>query len=211
MSTEMKLYINNISDEIELGGVGADWTEVDAAADYFVFSAGSADVADGEAIPSDTDLNRAAVQLDAANPVNVSKCFLADVSANLLEEVINAGNQNKQYAFCVSLDGATASEPQLESWDNSDMDSSGGVELGGGTPANSWYKAICTNEGAPSADWTGTPLAGSGTSNVVNLNMSDGALAAAGDLYFNLKIVIPGGYLTPGLSTPIIVITYTTN
>lgn len=207
----MKLYINNLSDEIAYNVSGSDWVEVDSTADYFIFSAGSVTVADGESIPSDTDLNRAAVQLDDTNPVNVSKYFLADVSTNLLEEVKNAGNQNKQYAFCAVFDSATASEPQIECWDNSDMDSYNTVELGSGIPANSWYKAVTTNTGVPGADWTGTKLAGSGSSNILLLNDGNGALSAAGNLYFNFKVLIPGGYVTPGLSTPILVVTYCTN
>ena len=165
----MELYINNISDELEYGVSGSDWVIVDADADYFIFSTGSVAVADGEAIPSETELNRAAVQLDDTNPVNVSKYFLADDTDSKLKEIINAGNQDKQYAFCCVFDGATASEPQLEAWDDSDMDSYNGVALGSGVPASSWYKAINTNDGTPGADWVGTALAGSGSSNILTL------------------------------------------
>ena len=207
----MELYINNLINELAYGVSGSDWVIVDADADYFIFSSGSVIVADGETIPDETELNRAAVQLDADNPVNVSKYFLADDTDNKLKEVINAGNQNKQYAFCCVFDEATASEPQLEAWNNSDMDSYNSVELGSGVPASSWYKAITTNTGSPGEDWTDISLAGSGASNVLLLNDGSGALSVAGELYFNFKIVIPGGYLTPALHSPILVVTYTTN
>ena len=72
----MDLYINNIADELSYGVSGSDWLEVDPNADYFIFSTGSVAVADGAAIPSETELDRAAVQLDADNPVNVAKYFL---------------------------------------------------------------------------------------------------------------------------------------
>ena len=207
----MDLYVNNIADELAYDISGSDWIVVDPNADYFIFSTGSVAVADGVAIPSETELNRAAVQLDADNPVNVAKYFLADDTDNKLKEVINAGNQDKQYAFACVFDAATASEPALEAWNNNDADSYNAVELGSGTPANSWYKATCTNEGTPGADWIGTPLAGSGASNILLLNNGDGALSVAGELYFNFKIVIPGGYLTPALHSPVLAVTYTEN
>ena len=212
----MNLFINNITDELAYGAGGADWGIVDAVADYFIFSAGNATtVTDGATpIPIYIELNRAAVQLDAANPVNVSKYFLADTSTNLLEEVKNAGNQDKQYAFCCVFDSATASEPQLECWDNSDMDSYENIELGNGTPANSWYKGVVTNTGSPGVDWGDLPvisLAGSGSSNILLLNNGNGALSGAGNLYFNFKIVIPGGFLNPALHSPVLVVTYCTN
>jgi hypothetical protein len=43
------------------------------------------------------------------------------------------------------------------------------------------------------------------------LNNGNGALSIADILYFNFKIVIPGGYLTPALHTPIMSIIYATN
>jgi len=207
----MNLYINNLADELEYGVSGSDWIIVDPNADYFIFSTGSVAVADGAAIPSETELNRAAVQLNAHNPVNVAKYFLADDTDNKLKEVINAGNQDKQYAFACVFDSPTASEPVLEAWNNSGLSSYNSVELGGGAPANSWYKAIDTNVASPGADWTGIPLAGSGVSNILLLNSGNGALSGAGNLYFNFKIVIPAGYLTPALHTPIVAITYTEN
>ena len=86
----MDLYINNLSDELAYGVSGSDWIIVDPTADYFIFSSGSATVADGESIPSETELNRAAVQLDADNPVNVSKYFLADDTDSKLKEIIGS-------------------------------------------------------------------------------------------------------------------------
>jgi hypothetical protein len=83
--------------------------------------------------------------------------------------------------------------------------------LGAGTPAASWYKAACTTLALPGVDWVGTPLAGDGVSNIILLNNGSGALSGSGILYFNFKVVIPGGYLTPALHTPIIAIIYATN
>ena len=205
------LYINNTTTELPIGSTGTDWIAVQSGYDSFIFSNGGAGVADGDPIPTVEELNRAGVQLDADNPVIVPKYFLSDLSADLLLEIFNAGNQQKRYAFGISFDGATATEPQLEAWDNDSMDSYADPALGLGSPGSSWYRAICTTTSTPALNWTGTPLAGSGASNVVFLNDGNGALSGAGELYFNFKVIIPGGYLVPASHNPIFAITFTTN
>lgn len=205
------LYINNSTTEAEINISGTSWVAVDPDNDTLIFSEGGSGVADGEDLPTEEELNRAATQLSAIAEVVVSKYFLADNNVNLLKEIMNAGNQNKQYAFAVDFDGATASEPQLEAWDNEDLDSYIDPSLGSGTPANSWYKAVATKSALPGADWTGTPLAGSGAGNIVLLNEGNGALSVADTLYFNFKIEIPAGYVTPAAHTPVLTVTYLTN
>jgi hypothetical protein len=208
--TDLNLLINHTSTD----SAGATFIQVDPTYDYFIFSQGSiggGGVSDGDALPTTTLLNRYAVQLDAVNPVTVPKYFLADASDGLLKEVYLAGNQNKRYVFAASFTGATATEPQLEAWDNSSMDSYAIPALGTGIPNSSWYKAITTTLGLPGANWVGTPLAGAGGSNILLLNNGSGALTGATILYFNFKIVIPGGYTTPGVHTPILAIVYATN
>jgi len=205
------LKINNSTVDSPGGGT---WISVDPNNDVFIFSQGSGaglGVSDGDAIPSEAILNRYAVVLDAVNPVTVPKYFLSDFSTGILKEIKLAGNQNKQYVFNANFDGATATEPQLEAWDTSDMNSYVSVALGSGTPNSSWYKAIATTSALPGADWVGTPLGGDASANVLLLNEGSGALTTAKDLYFNFKIVIPGGYLTPGLHTPVLAIVFTTN
>ena len=128
-----------------------------------------------------------------------------------MKEIFNAGNKDKQYAFCAVFDEATANEPQLEAWDNSNMNSYDNPALGSGGVGISWYKAVSTNAGSPGADWTGVSLAGSGGGHTLLLNGGNGALLAAANLYFNFKIVIPGGYVTPALHAPVLVITYSFN
>lgn len=205
------LKINNSTVDSAGGGT---WISVDPSNDVFIFSQGSGaglGVSDGDAIPSEAILNRYAVVLDAVNPVTVPKYFLSDFSAGILKEIKLAGNQNKQYVFNANFDGATATEPQLEAWDTNDMNSYVSVALGSGTPNSSWYKAIATTTSLPGVDWVGTPLGGDDPTNILLLNEGSGALSAAKDLYFNFKIVIPGGYLTPGLHTPVLAIVFTTN
>lgn len=209
--TNLTLHINRSTTDSPLNTSGVEWVEVDATYDTFIFSNGGTGVADGDDIPTDEELNQAAVPLDAVDPVTVPKYFLADFSADLLKEIKNAGNQNKRYVFACEFDDPTASEPQLEAWDNEDMDSYVDPALGSGTPSGSWYKAISTTSALPGADWTGINLAGNGAGNIVLLNDGNGALGAAGDLYFTFKIVIPGGYIIPAVHTPVLVVTYTSN
>ena len=209
--TNLILYINHTSTDSVIDG---NWIAVDDVNDSFIFSTGSAagqGVSDGDSIPSEALLNRYAVELDSVNPVTVPKYFLADNSVNLLKEIYLAGDQNKQYVFGCSFDGATATEPQLEAWDNEDMDSYADPSLGFGVAASSWYKAIATTSALPGASWTGVSLAGNGASNIVLLNEGNGALTLSTDLYFDFKIIIPGGYVTPAVHTPILAVVYTTN
>ncbi len=210
MSTILTLHVNHSASDELLGSSGIDWIEVDPDNDEFIFSAGSVDVADEETIPNEAELNRAGVELTGSE-IEVSKYFLADDSVNLLKEIFLAGD-SARYVFCASFDGATATEPQLEAWDNLDMNSYIEKCLGEGTPNASWYKAICTTDSSPgSGGWVGTPLAGSGTSNIVLLNSGAGALSSAKDLYFNFHVVIPASWSEPGVFTPILAVTYTTN
>ena len=209
--TSLTLLINNTLNDTAVTNIGTDWIAVDPAYDAFIFTQGGGSVANGAAIPSEALLNRYAVQLSASLPVTVPKYFLSDFSANLLKEAKLAGNQNKRCAFAASFDGATATEPILECWDSTGMDTYLSPALGAGIPANSWYKAVCTIAALPGVDWVGRPLAGDGISNVLYLNNGAGALSVAGILYFNFKIVIPAGYITPALHTPIMAIIYATN
>jgi len=210
--TSLIFRINNTVTDSNYVTAPGNFITVDEVLDRFIFSNGSTQVADGQSIPTEEDLNRAAVLLDALYQVIVPKYFLADaLPSNILKEIKLAGNQNKRYAFCCSFDGATATEPVLEAWDNNNINTILLTCLGSGTPNNSWFKAICTTGVLPGADWVGTPLAGSGSSNHVLLNAGAGALTVAKDLYFNMKIIIPAGINTPEYYTPTLLVTYTTN
>jgi len=209
--TALTLLINNTVTDSAVNNIGTNWIAVEPTLDNFIFSQGGGTVVNGQPLPSEALLNRYAVQLDDTNNVIVPKYFLADASANLLKEVKLAGNQNKRYVFAASFDGATATEPSLECWDNISMDTILSPALGAGTPSVSWYKGVVTTLGLPGADWVGIALASDNVSHKLFLNNGAGALTGAGILYFNFKIVIPGGYLTPALHTPIMAIIYATN
>ena len=113
-----------------------------------------------------------------------------------------------------SFDETTASEPQLEAWDNSNHDTTATHVLGNATPANSMVKAVCTTSSLPGANWAGTAIAGSEAGRFIQLNNGNGALTDPGsglttDLYANIKIVIPAGYATPVAETFVLTCRYT--
>lgn len=206
--TNLILRINNTINDVAYPT--GTWVNVDSA-DKFIFSEETTEVADGKTLNLDESvLNRAAVLIDPDDPVTVPKYFLADVATNLFKEIKLAGNQNKQYAFCCSFDGATATEPALEAWDDENLNTILLYCLGLENPDNSWFKTICTTDELPGAR-TWISLAGSNINNRLLLNSEAGALIAAKNLYFNLKIVIPAGLDNPGTFNPVLLITYTTN
>jgi hypothetical protein len=211
MSTNLILRANVTANDVAFADMETSddfYVDIEEG-DSLIFSAGGDGVADGEDIPTETELNRAATIINPIAAVEVAKYFLADATEDLLLEVFNAGRVAKQYVFCASFDGATASIPVLEAWDDENADSYDSVCLGGGTPSQSWYWAICTTTSAPLLNWTGIPLAGSGASN--SLELDTAALTTAKDLYFNFTVMIPAGVTQAMSATPTLLITYTTN
>jgi hypothetical protein len=195
----MKFLVNVSSTDSSYVVAPSNFIEIEPD-DYFIFSLGSADVADGKPIPSTEQLNAAASIIPDSGIEYISKVFLADVSENLLREIHLLG-QNKRYVFCVSFDAPTATEPVLELWDNGDYDTYNFQMLGEGTPANSLIRGIMTNLGLPGEDWIGKHLAGGADDYRLLLNDGSGRLLVAADLYFNLKAeVIPT--LDAAIETP---------
>lgn len=213
--TTLNVYVNCDSSDSEYGTSGVDWVLHAEGSDKLIFSAGSATVADGESIPSEQDLIQAGTLVSTTVAVEVQKCFLQDTSDAILKEIHNAGNQNKRYTFAFSFSGATASEPVLEIWDDSDLDSTDLVCLGEGTPANSWFLGICTTSGLPGADWfaggSQINMAGSADSHFIYLNDENGALAGADVLYCQLGIKIPANPDDSASAQPVYVCKYTSN
>lgn len=210
MST-MTFYVNNDTADSPLNTSGIDWTEVSIVNDKLIFSAGSTDVIDGGSIPTADELNQAGTVVSAVAEVEVDKCFLEDVSASILKEIHNWGSQNKRYVFAFDFDGATASEPVLEIWDDDGLDTTDNYSLGDGTPADSWWFGVTTTDALPGASWAGTALAGSGAGRFLYLNNGNGALVGADTLYCNLKIVIPVNPTQGNAESPVICCKFTSN
>lgn len=206
----LKIHINHGTQDLPRGTSGVDWVEMSLTNDQLIFSAGSDTVADGETIPSSTDLNSAAMLIDTVD-VECEHFFLADASAVELKEIFNAGNQNKRYVFCAEFDAATASEPILEVWDNEDLDSIDDYCLGAGVANDSFFRGITTTDALPGVGWTGSRLAGSSTGHFLWLNNENGALSTAKDLYWQMRITIPASFGNAAAENPVFVIKYTTN
>ena len=210
MATNLIIAMNHSTTDSEYGTTGVDWIDLELASDYLIFSGGSDIVEDGDPLPSQSDLNQAGVVLDATEQI-VDLYLLADNSASELKEIHMMGNQNKRYVMAFDFDGETASEPILEVWDNSSMNSINNTSLGSGVPTSSWWKGVVTTDALPGVDWTGSRLAGSTNGHFLWLNNQAGALTSAKTLYCNLKIVIPASANVAGAETPVIAIKYTSN
>jgi hypothetical protein len=220
MATNLTVRVNYVDPDVSYETTPADYIALDLSNDYLIWTEGDAVVKDLMTHePTSSELNTAATKIDPDNPKTVDKCLLMDyshdVGGSYYTHLVEGMGDNKRYVFAFSFDGATASEPQLECWDDSDHDSTDYHVLGNGTPANSMVKGVCTTSSLPGASWAGTPLAGSGAANILKLNDGNGALGdlpsgeTSQELYANLKIVIPGGYATPAVEPFIFTVRYT--
>lgn len=215
MATNLNVIVNKTANSDDYQTTPADFIVMDLVNDYLIWTAGSSAVADGQDEPTEAELNEASTIIDPSNPVTVDKCLIFDDSdgAGTLRDIDNMG-ENERYVFGFSFDGDTASEPQLEAWDDTDHDSTLYHVLGNGTPANSMIKAVVTTAGLPGSAWSGSALAGA--SNVLLLNNGSGAVSVPSgqstvEVYCNLKITIPAGYSTPGVEPFVLTCRYTWN
>ena len=222
MATNLTIRANYVDADLAYGASGAGYIDIDLDNDYIIWTEGSTIVKDLMTHePTESELNEASIIIDEDDDKEAPLCLLMDYShdvggAYYTHEVKGIG-ENKRYVLCFSFDGATANEPQLEAWDDSNHDSTDKHVLGNGTPASSMVKAICTTDSLPGASWAGTAIAGSDSSRVVLLNAGNGALGdvPSGEtyhnLYANVKIVIPQDYATPAIESFVLTARYTWN
>jgi len=210
MVVNVEVFVNHTSDDNSRVFDPSDFIQMDLANDKLIFSAGSAAVADGQDTPTNAELNEAATIIQPT-PVEVAHTFLLDVSdvGQELKEMFMANSGDHQYVICLAFDGATASEPTLEAWDDDTHVTANLNCLGVGTPANSMLKAVLTTGGSPGAGWAGTPIAGGAAPNVLLLNGGGGALGGATDVYVNIHWDVPGAYITPFAEEPVLSVRYT--
>src|SRR5574343_1113872 len=206
----LKIHVNTDTQDLPRGISGVSWTEMNLTNDKLIFSAGSATVIDGAAIPTPQELNSAALLITTSD-VECPHFFLSDASEGILDEIHNAGNQNKRYVFCAEFTAATASEPILEIWDDTDLDSITNYCLGAGVAGDSFFRGITTTAALPGVGWTGSRLAGSAAGHFLWLNNENGALADATDLYWQMRITVPASFANAASEAPVIAIKYTTN
>ncbi len=220
MATNLSVLINYVDADVLFATTPANYIEIDNENDYIVWTEGDSTVKDLMTHePTSDELNAAASIIDAAVDTTVNLCLQVDYSHNVggsyYTHEVKGMSENKRYVIAFSFDGATASEPQLEAWDDSNHNTTDKHVLGASTPADSMFKAVCTTSGAPGASWAGSPIAGS--SNVLLLNDGNGALGALAsgessqELYGNIKIVIPAAYSTPSIETFTMTCRYTWN
>jgi hypothetical protein len=208
--TNLLVRVNYVDAAVAYVTTPADYITLDLTNDYLIWSKTLADLMTHE--PTPTELNAAAEIIDPSLAVTVAKCLLMDYShgvggGSIYTHLVIGMGLNKKFVYCFSFDGATATEPQLEAWDTSAHSTYVKNVLGLGTPANSMMKGVCTTTTLPGVGWAGAALAGA--SNVLLLNDGSGALSGAGDLYANLKIVIPAAYATPAAETFVLTVRYT--
>lgn len=208
--TNLLLSINvDPTQDSPRGTVGVVWQDIALGSDYLVFTQGSPAVANGQPVASSSQLSSAGIVITGSDIV-IPYYLLADVSANLFKECKMMGQVNHQYALAFVFDGATTSEPILEAWDDSNLNTINFSCLGAGTASLSWLRGVTTTSGAPGSNWVGSRLAGSADGNYLLLNSGLGALTGATTLYCNLYMTVPGTQTTGGAENPILVCKYTT-
>jgi len=212
--TNLDILINYVDADVNYETTPADYIVMDLDNDYLIWTEGDATVKDKmTSKPTAEQLNAAATLIDPDLPKTVNLCLLMDDSGygGYYTRLVKGMGLNKRYVYGFSFDDATASEPVLEAWDNSDHDSTDNHVLGAGTPANSMVKAVCTTVALPGASWVGTAIAGA---NNLQLNNGNGALSAPAsgettELYANVKIVIPAAFSAPAIETFTLTCRYT--
>jgi len=206
----MDIYLNTTATDSSLLAAPANFVLMDIDVDFLILlTNGSVAVADGQPIPSTTQLNQAGLVITGIEQT-CSKYFLADDSANLLKQLDNMGAGNKRYVVAFDFtESATATEPVLEAWDDVTMLTIDDVVLGEGTPSASWIRGITTTDALPGAAWVGSRLAGDSAGNFLLLNNGNGALVAPKTLYAQMKVTVPSTEISGGNEQPILVVKYT--
>lgn len=204
----VQLYVNVGTSDLARSESGSEYVLVDLTYDKIIITNGSDVVTDEAALPTEAQLNSAGTLLEGTLK-NANKYYLYDYSAGKLREIYGMGNQDAQYVLCFAFDALTNTEPVLEAWDSSDLNTTDLEVLGEGTPANSWLRAICTTTSSSGSSWVGTIMAGSGAGRYIQLNDGNGALSGASDLYCNIKIVFPATAVSAFAVLPVIVVKYT--
>ena len=212
--TNLDIMVNYVDADVNYETTPADYITMDLDNDYLIWTEGDATVKDLMlAKPTSDQLNAAATLIDPDAIKTVALCLLMDDSGfgGYYTREVKGMSENKRYVFGFSFDEATASEPVLEAWDDSDHDSTDNNVLGAGTPASSMVKAVCTTNALPGASWVGTAIAGA---NTLQLNAGNGAISDPGsglttELYANIKITIPASFATPAVETFCLTCRYT--
>ena len=205
------------------GGISAHYITLDLVGDslgcdYLIWSEDLENHLTHE--PDSNELNEHAVILTDTEHL-VPELLVMDYSHDwggdaYYTHLIKGMGENAQYVLCFSFSGATATEPQLEAWDDADHDTFDKDVLGLGVEGDSWVRAMCTTT-ACSSGWEGIAIAGDSPTRVVKLNDESGALdelesgETSQELYANIKIVVPADYPTPFVASFYLTVRYSWN
>ena len=193
----LQVFVNVDTQDEPLNTSGVEYIEFSEGNDQLIYTQGNPEVVDGVNIPTQSELISAGIELTGSQIV-LTEYLLQDTSENILKSIDNMGNIDKQYVLSFSFDGATASEPVLEIWDDINLNTIDNPMLGSGTPSASFIRGVTTTSSSPGANWitTGTRMAGSSDGNFLNLNDLNGFLTGADTLYANLAVVVPASQTT---------------
>ncbi len=222
MTTSLSIIANLVDSTVTYQTTPANYIVLDLTNDYLIHTEGNSTVKDlMTSEPTPSELNEASTIIDNTADKEVDKILVMDYSHNFSGSyytyLVKGKGENKRYVFGFSFDGATATEPQLEAWDDENHNTYANNVLGDGTPANSMVKVVSTTDSLPGASWAGTAIAGDDSGRVVLLNAGNGALGAlpSGDtsqeIYANIKIVIPQSYATPFIENFVLTCRFTWN
>ena len=202
----LTVFINVDTQDLPLNTSGVDFVEFSEGNDKIIFTQGNPEVEDGANTPTQSELISAGTELTGSQII-LTEYLLQDTSENLLKSIDNMGNIDKQFVIAFDFDGATASEPVLEVWDDSNLNTTNNPMLGFGTPSASFIRGVTTTSASPGANWitTGTRMAGSSDGNFLNLNDLAGFLTGAITLYANLAVVIPASQTIGFSANPVFV------
>lgn len=208
----LSVYVNVDSQDQPLNTSGVDWVQFSEGNDKLIFTAGNATIADGQPVPTQSELVSAGVELTGSQII-LSTYLLEDFSANLLKSIDGMGNLDKRYVLAFDFDGDTASEPVLEVWDDSNINTATGTMLGSGTASQSFIRGVTTTSASPGAGWVTSAIrmAGASDGNFLFLNDQNGALGSATTLYCNLAVVIPASQTTGFSASPVFVVKWLDN
>ena len=193
----LNVFINVDTQDLALNTSGVDFVQFSEGNDQIIFTQGNTEVVDGADTPTQSELISAGIELTGSQIV-LTEYLLQDTSENLLKNIDNMGNIDKQFVLAFDFDAPTASEPVLEVFDDSNLNTINNTMLGAGTPSASFIRGVTTTNSSPGSNWitTATRMAGSSDGNFLNLNDLGGFLTGATTLYANLAVVVPASQTT---------------
>ncbi len=203
------LYNHSQIDGPNTGGANGDvnWKTFDALNNSIAF------LGEGT-IDGDPNSSKDTFTIPENGNKEIPRQFVNDYSESKWDRVWLAGSDadeggggNYRYAYGAYIDGTSSSVSVLQNWDSTSHNSFNSEVLGSGTPANSMIRGVVTTNSAPGVSWAGTPLAGDGGANTLELDT--GPITESKMVYWNMRLLVPST-ANPFSASPImsIYITY---